>query len=211
VLSGGERARVALAKLLLKPANFLLLDEPTNHLDLDSSEMLIEALEGYQGTLLFVSHNRSFLNRLATHVWEVSAQTVNVFPGNLDDYLEKVRRDALAQLSHAADSGPTEGLPASGREAEKARKRAEAEARQRRHQTEGPLRKRIVALEARIAALESEQKAREQSLADPLLYNDFTRAKPLMDAHRDGQEALTALYAEWERAEGELAAVAEER
>src|SRR5690606_37099523 len=86
-LSGGERARVALARLLVVPANLLLMDEPTNHLDLDSSEALIDALEGYDGTLIFVSHNRSFVNRLATVVWEVEDGLVSSHPGNLDDWL----------------------------------------------------------------------------------------------------------------------------
>src|SRR5574340_349985 len=104
VLSGGERARVALAKLLLVPANLLVLDEPTNHLDLDSSEALIEALRGYAGTLLFVSHNRSFLNQLATVIWEVKDGGVVPCPGNLDDWLYHQR-----QLEEAA---ALDGAPA---------------------------------------------------------------------------------------------------
>src|SRR5690606_17312768 len=86
VLSGGERARVALARLLLQPSNLLVMDEPTDHLDLDSSEMLIEALQGYEGTLLFVSHNRSFINQLATAIWEVKDGQLLRHPGNLDDW-----------------------------------------------------------------------------------------------------------------------------
>src|SRR3954467_9312976 len=86
VLSGGERARVALARLLVVPSNFLLMDEPTNHLDLDSSEALIDALTRYEGTLLFVSHNRSFVNGLATQVWEVRDQTIDAQPGDLEDW-----------------------------------------------------------------------------------------------------------------------------
>src|SRR5207253_3154125 len=94
VLSGGERARVALARLLVVPSNFLLMDEPTNHLDLNSSEALIEALTGYDGTLLFVSHNRSFVNGLATQVWEVKDLGIDVQPGDLDDW---ERRRAAAR------------------------------------------------------------------------------------------------------------------
>src|SRR5439155_331372 len=86
VPSGGERARVALARLLVVPSNFLLMDEPTNHLDLDSSEALIDALTRYQGTLLFVSHNRSFVNGLATQVWEVGDGQIDAQPGDLDDW-----------------------------------------------------------------------------------------------------------------------------
>ncbi|HYY52989.1 MAG TPA: ABC-F family ATP-binding cassette domain-containing protein, partial [Myxococcales bacterium] len=94
VLSGGERARVALARLLVVPSNFLLIDEPTNHLDLDSSEALIDALTRYEGTLLFVSHNRSFVNGLATQVWEVRDGRIDAQPGDLDDWSR--RRAAAA-------------------------------------------------------------------------------------------------------------------
>ena len=92
VLSGGERARVALSKLLLKPGNFLLLDEPTNHLDLESSESLAEALASFDGTLLFVSHNRAFVRALATRIWDVHDGEVEVYPGTLDEYMEHHRR-----------------------------------------------------------------------------------------------------------------------
>ena len=207
VLSGGERARVALAKLLLVPSNFLLMDEPTNHLDLDSSEMLIEALKSYTGTLLFVSHNRSFINSLSTHVWEVADGKLAPHPGNLDDYLyhqEQLRQAAADAAASAAGLARGDKL-SSGPVTEKDRKRMEAEARQRRSVVEGPIKKEIAKLEERIAALETEQKAREAQLADPTLYNDFARAKPLMDTHRAGKEELESLYARWEAAQEKLA------
>src|SRR5690606_33279280 len=83
VLSGGERARVALARLLIVPGNVLLLDEPTNHLDLESSESLAEALQSFDGTLLFVSHNRAFVRSLATRIWDVAGGAVETYPGTL--------------------------------------------------------------------------------------------------------------------------------
>ncbi|MEM7157373.1 MAG: ABC-F family ATP-binding cassette domain-containing protein [Myxococcota bacterium] len=88
VLSGGERARVALAKILIDPGNVLLMDEPTNHLDLDSSEALAEALTTFDGTLIFVSHNRHFIRTLATRIWDVSDGVVETYPGTLDEYIE---------------------------------------------------------------------------------------------------------------------------
>jgi ATP-binding cassette subfamily F protein 3 len=87
VLSGGERGRYALLRLLLHPANFLLLDEPTNHLDLRAKDVLLEALEKYTGTVVFVSHDRYFIDKLATRVFEVGGGKVEVFPGNYEDYL----------------------------------------------------------------------------------------------------------------------------
>jgi ATP-binding cassette, subfamily F, member 3 len=203
VLSGGERARVALAKLLLRPANLLLMDEPTNHLDLDSSEALIDALEGYPGTLVFVSHNTSFLNRLATHVWEVKDRRVTAYPGNLDDYLYHLSQESVED--ERSDSEPPPG--ASRPHTEKERRRAEAEARQRRSQIEGPLKREIAALEARIAELEAELKEQEARMADPALYQDFAQARPLMEAHQAGKLELEQLYARWEAAQETLARV----
>ncbi len=209
VLSGGERARVALAKLLLVPANLLVLDEPTNHLDLDSSEALIEALKGYAGTLLFVSHNRSFLNQLATVIWEVKEGGILPFPGNLDDWLYHQRElEAAAAASGTVADGPSRGAPSAAAPAsDKERRRLEAEARNSRYRQEKPLRDRIAALEARIEALEQEERAATEALADPALYQDFARAKPLIERQHAAKEELARLYAEWETAQEELAAL----
>jgi ATP-binding cassette subfamily F protein 3 len=218
VLSGGERARVALAKLLLVPANLLLLDEPTNHLDLDSSEALIEALKGYGGTLLFVSHNRSFVNQLATVIWEVKDGAVVPCPGNLDDWWYHQRQLAEAAAREAAGGdgargdgsspgtrrapdGPGEGL------SEKDRRRAEAEARNARYRLERPLRDEIAAVEARIANLEAEEREATAALADPALYEDFARAKPFIDRQRAAKDELEKLYAAWEAAQEKLQAL----
>ncbi|MEW6434498.1 MAG: ABC-F family ATP-binding cassette domain-containing protein [Myxococcota bacterium] len=189
VLSGGERARVALA-LLLKPANLLVMDEPTNHLDLDSSEALIEALEGYEGTLVFVSHNRSFLNALATHVWDVRDRKVVPFPGNLDEYLAHLDLEAAVR-----EEGRAVGAGASRPLTGKDRKRLEAEARQAKSQRTAPLKKELAQLEARIAELEAVQKAREAQLADAAFAADYAKARPVMEAHRADAEALDAALA----------------
>ena len=210
VLSGGERARVALAKLLLRPANLLLLDEPTNHLDLDSSEALIEALRGYAGTLVFVSHTRSFVNQLATVIWEVKDGGILPFPGNLDDWWYHQR-----QLAAAAEESPAlspgragEGSPGEGGGlSEKERRRGEAEARNARYRLEKPLREEIARLEARIEVLEGEEREATAALADPALYQDFARAKPLIDRQRAAKDELATRYAEWESAQERLAAL----
>ncbi len=203
VLSGGERARVALAKLLLKPANLLVMDEPTNHLDLDSSEALIEALEGYQGTLMFVSHNRSFLDALATHVWDVREHKVVPYPGNLAEYLVHLEAETAAREKADVPGA----APAAKGLSEKDRKRLEAEARQARSQKAGPLKKEVSTLEARIAALEEAQKGREAQLVDPAFAADFSRSRPVLDAHREAAAELEAAYARWEAASAELAAL----
>jgi ATP-binding cassette subfamily F protein 3 len=200
VLSGGERARVALAKLLLVPANLLLLDEPTNHLDLDSSEALIEALKGFPGTLLFVSHNRSFVNQLATVIWEVKDGGILPHPGNLDDWLYHQRQ--LEEAARAGGEGPAGGDGAARAEAaggERDRKRAEAEARNARYRREKPLREELQRLEARIAALEATAREAEASLADPALYQDFARARPHIERKAAAEAELAARYADWER------------
>ncbi len=205
VLSGGERARVALARLLLVPANLLILDEPTNHLDLDSSEALIGALKGYEGTLLFVSHNRSFLNQLATTIWEVKDGCVLPNPGNLDDWYYHQRQLAAAAEAQgggadAAQSGGADDGRGSGRD----RKRSEAEARNARYRLERPIRDEIARLEAEIELREGEEREATAALADPALYQDFGRAKPHIDRQRAAREALEGLYAAWEAAHAKL-------
>lgn len=197
VLSGGERARVALARLLVIPTNLLVMDEPTNHLDLDSSEMLIEALQNYEGTLIFVSHNRSFINGLASQIWEVKDQGLQSHLGTLDDWLARQVQPEDDAPVQAKERGPSE----------KERRRLEAEERQRRSAVEGPLKKEIAQLEARIEKLEATLATQAAQLADPALYEDFARAKPLVDAHRDGKDELERLYASWEEVQGRLAAL----
>jgi ATP-binding cassette subfamily F protein 3 len=209
VLSGGERARVALARILLVPANLLLLDEPTNHLDIASSEALIEALARFEGTMIFVSHNRSFVNRLATRIWEVKDGGVAEFPGNLDDWLyhqAQLAADAEAAQAEggAGDGGPAARAPTS----EKERRRAEAEARNARYAREKPLRDEIARLEAAIAGREAAQREAEAALADPALYQDFARARPHVEALAAAKAELERLYAAWEDAQLRLEAVA---
>jgi ATP-binding cassette subfamily F protein 3 len=201
VLSGGERSRVALAKLLLRPTNLLLLDEPTNHLDIESSEALIEALAGYGGTLLFVSHNRSFVNRLATVIWEVKDGGVIPWPGNLDDWLYHQRQLADAAGADAAGPGTRDPGPSPG---DRGRRRAEAEARNVRYRLEKPLRDRIQAVEARVAELELAEREATNALASPAIYDDFARARVHVETRQRAQAELAPLYAEWERLSGEL-------
>ncbi len=191
VLSGGERARVALAKLLLVPRNLLLMDEPTNHLDLTSSEALIDALREYDGTLIFVSHNHSFANQLASHVWDVGGGAVEIQPGNLEDHMRRLRKRAAVEPTGARRPDRAGG-------GDRERKRREAEARNARAARERPLRAQLGEIEARIAVLEEEDRTAQAALADPGIYRDFARAKPFMEAHRDASAELEALYARWE-------------
>jgi ATP-binding cassette subfamily F protein 3 len=208
VLSGGERARVALARLLVHPGTLLMMDEPTNHLDLASSEALAESLTTYDGTLVFVSHNRSFVRRLATRIWNVADGTVDTYPGTLDEYMDscRLKQEADArQAGSVSTSSSASGAAAAGgqkrgtRAEEKERKRREAEARQTRSQSKD-LQGEVTRLEARIAALEAEQKSRSELLSDPKVYGDAARSKELIAAYDAGKTELEKLSAAWEKA-----------
>ncbi len=199
VLSGGERARVALARFLVVPSNFLLMDEPTNHLDLDSSEALIDALTRYDGTLLFVSHNRSFVNGLATQVWEVKDGRIDAQAGDLDDWSRRHAAETAGAAAQADARGPAGGQGAQAR-------RERAQERERRDRVLGPLKRAIAELEERIAQLEATRKEAEAQLADPALFADPARSTPLVNAYRDAGKKLDELYARWEHKQEELAA-----
>ncbi len=183
-LSGGERGRVALAKLMLRKDNVLLLDEPTNHLDMDSREVLESALEDFTGTILTVSHDRYFINRVANKVIEMSADGVIEFAGNYDDYLEKKR---------LMNAGEEETGPA------KTKTEIEKEKRRQRLQRESKkaLKQRVASLENDIAATEELIEELETQMGDPATYQDEKKAAQVAHDHKAAQEKLEALYEEW--------------
>ncbi len=210
VLSGGERSRVALARLLINPGNLLLMDEPTNHLDLDSSEALADSLSGYDGSMLFVSHNRSFVRRLATRIWNVEDGRVETYPGTLDEYMDSCRRRLAGEQPRDAGKDkkgkPEEQrAPRGDRDAEKERKRKEAELRASKN-AEKRLATEVERLEREIGELETAQATRSSQLSDPDVYADKARSQKLIDEFRDAQQKLESLQARWEKALTELEA-----
>ncbi|MBA3453705.1 MAG: ATP-binding cassette domain-containing protein [Deltaproteobacteria bacterium] len=212
VLSGGEKARVALARLLVKPGNLMLMDEPTNHLDLQSSESLTASLGTYDGTLVFVSHNRSLIRALATRIWNVEDQKVETYPGTLDEYMYSMaeRRQAVAVAGEANVKRDPRGkvpvAPVKTREDDKVRKRKEAEERQKRNTKLGPLEKQVAQLEERIAVLEAEQKMRSTELADPSVYEEAARRNKLLADFQAASDKLDELTARWETTMAQLEA-----
>ncbi len=186
MLSGGEKGRVSLCKLMLKRDNLLLLDEPTNHLDMDSREVLEGALEDFDGTILTVSHDRYFINRVADRILEMRPDGVKEYLGNYDDYLEKKRREE-AGLEDAAASGMT-------------KTQLDKQRRKERLLREGKkaLEKQLEAAEARIADAEKEIQDLEARMADPELYQRPDEARETARRHAELQAGMDALYEEWE-------------
>ena len=195
MLSGGEKARVSLAKLMLSEANFLILDEPTNHLDIQSKEILENALSSYEGTVFAVSHDRYFINRVATRTLELKDNEILSYYGNYDDYLhEKEKRLALeieAASSDGADGIKTASpavteakLDWQAQKAEDARKRKKAADLKR--------------TEAKIASLEDEQNELNGQLNDPAISSDPARCLEITVRLGEIDEELTDLYDAWE-------------
>jgi ATP-binding cassette subfamily F protein 3 len=195
VLSGGEKARLALARLLVRPATLLLLDEPTNHLDLDSREVLEQALNEYTGTLIVVTHDRYFINRVVTRVAEVGGGGAVVLDGDYDEY------QAWKQRREVDSSGPDPVLPAAtdtGRELRRREKREEAEERNRRYRRRKAIEDRLGPIEARIAEDEPRLTELERLQSDPAVYSDSRRAREVNREKAEVEARLDRLYAEWE-------------
>lgn len=223
VLSGGEKARVALAKLLLDPGNLLLLDEPTNHLDLESCESLIDTLDTYDGTMLFVSHNRGLVRRLATKIWAVEAGRVTEYPGNLDDYMRlwqsrlagedepEPKAETKSEASKPKPKSQSRTKPAPkptdgkrSREEEKRRKRDEARRRQERSRSVGKLERKVEQLLGRIEDLEKEQKKRNEQLCDPAAFASDQERFQVLSALQVDATKIEELTNRWETASEEL-------
>jgi ATP-binding cassette subfamily F protein 3 len=184
VLSGGEKARLALARMLVRPAALLCLDEPTNHLDLASREVLEDALAGFPGTIVFISHDRYFINRIATRVVAVAGGALTTYPGGWDDY-------EAARLKAAEPSPPPIPPPAVVPSPVRAR-RAPAPAKVREQ------RRRVDEIERRIHELEARLGQLTAMLGDPALYADGARARAVTSERKSAEEQMGELLREWE-------------
>ncbi len=193
VLSGGERSRLALAMLLLRPANCLLLDEPTNHLDLSAKEVLLDALREYSGTLIFVAHDRYFLDQLADEVIEVGGGRVTRYLGNYESYLEQKARalpwEPEPALAKAVDSAQPRGGVAPARRSTPRRREREQERWARE----------IEALEAEILAKEAALEELRVVISAPDFYHSHPQPHALYSDFARRQRELEELYARWEK------------
>jgi ATP-binding cassette subfamily F protein 3 len=217
VLSGGEKSRLALVKLLLDPPNLLLMDEPTTHLDVGSIDALIGALQQYHGTLIFISHDVHFIRKIATSVLHITAGRLTPYPGDYDYYLEKSRagsaRVALtagdkltnAQPEVASNNGSGKGGP--GLKEQRERRRQEADARKEVAKGEREKARRVAELEMKIATLEGQQKELTAALEDPAAYEAGGRAVAINRDLSAVCDDLERLNAEWEKATASDAAV----
>ena len=191
VLSGGEKSRLALAKMLLHPSNLVVMDEPTNHLDMRSKGVLQEALLGYEGSFVIVSHDRDFLDPIVTKVVDFRHGGIRTYPGNVSDYI-----DARGREQQVA-ARPLRGKPVSGPQSERDRKRLEAEERQKRYKKTRPLRDRIGALERELEEMEKEKSDISRQMADPDLYRDGERVKTLHARYSELEKVLADGYFRW--------------
>ncbi|MGG2017056.1 ATP-binding cassette domain-containing protein [Bacillus sp. S10(2024)] len=190
-LSGGQKARLALAKLMMQKSNVLILDEPTNHLDLSSKEILENALIDFPGTILFVSHDRYFINRIATKVIELSQGGAEEYLGDYDYYIEK-KNEMLerAELEDQETNKPVQKQVAQ-------EKLNYIEEKERKKQERQRMR-RIEELEEKIAAIEEQIAALEEQLCLPEVYADYERASDITAKKQTLQEQLEACMEEWE-------------
>jgi ATP-binding cassette subfamily F protein 3 len=215
VLSGGEKSRLALSKMLLHPANLLIMDEPTNHLDMRSKAVLLDALREYDGTIVIVSHDRAFLDPLVNKVLEFTPGRMRTFLGTVSDYLQK--KDEEEDAKRGTVPGKGKGRQAGGRPgpapapgqpsgdvpdfplSDRERKRAEAQQRQKLYTQLKPLRARLAQTEKEIARMEKEKGELEAAMADPDSYRDGEEARNMAWKYHEVGTGLEKAYADWAR------------
>jgi ATP-binding cassette subfamily F protein 3 len=203
VLSGGERNRYALLKMLLHPANFLLLDEPTNHLDIRAKDILLNALSAYTGTVVFVSHDRYFIDKLATRVFEIGGGRVEIYPGNYEDFLWR-KQGGAEKLQESVSVAAQKSSPANGNG--NASRPTTNKAKRINPIKRKQMEERAQKLEEQIATLESTIAARESSLQNFVSAEETARLTQELDQSRNELQERTT---EWEKIGEELEASAE--
>jgi ATP-binding cassette, subfamily F, member 3 len=205
ILSGGEKARVALAKVIVSKANFLMLDEPTNHLDMHSCDLLIEALTKYEGSIILVSHDRYFVSKTANKIWEIVDHDIKEFKGGYEEWVQWKERMAKNKKAEEA------GLKAEkGNSKQETAPQKQAPVMQKQEITSGPinkeakkelqrLQKQFQQLEAQIASLTTEKAALEASLSDPGTYSDKAKFLQAETGYKGASAKLKELNAEYEK------------
>ena len=190
-LSGGEKARLLLARLMISQSNFLLMDEPTNHIDMDTKEILENALAQYEGTLLFISHDRYFLNRIANKIYQFSTDGMEIHLGNYDDYL-KHKAEASEREAVLAEESKT--IVTKTQQKTDRKKLKEEEARIRL------LKKKVKEIEEAILDLEQKIETIEETMCAPDFYDNLSLAAEINLSYEDHKQKLSELTDEWEEA-----------
>jgi ATP-binding cassette subfamily F protein 3 len=194
VLSGGEKSRVALAKILLVPSNLLLLDEPTNHLDLTSKEILLQSLQEYEGTVLFISHDRYFMDQLGTKVLELKDGVLTPYLCNYSTYLQKAAGTDSQPEPQSAAPAQTETAFYKSKE----QKKIEALQRQQQSKWKKEILKPLQEVEEKVAQGEARLKELEKILADDRTYAERDSYARFIDEYNQLKLSLESLYRKWE-------------
>ena len=208
VLSGGEKSRLALVKILLAPPNLLLMDEPTNHLDIPSCEILEDALRKFPGTLVLITHDRRLMNSICTGVFEILKGSTEFYIGNYEDYRYKKslleEEESLEPPIETAIVEPATSQPESTRESRKQKKRREAKIRSTLAKSQAPIKRRIEQIEKQLHEKEARKKEIDALLADPSVYEEKTRVLPLLEEEPVLGKEIKALESQWEELQTQL-------
>jgi ATP-binding cassette subfamily F protein 3 len=197
VLSGGEKSRVALAKVLISEANFLLLDEPTNHLDMMSVNILIQALQQYEGSYVVVSHDRFFVSEIANKIWYIEDEQIKEYPGTYDEYeIWQAERQANAAPAPVEKKAEAPKVEAKTQVSDFAKKEAQKQIKK--------LNQKVSDLEDKISKLEEKKADLEHQLGDPAIYNDSAALAKANASYQEVQQNLAQANQDWESAMIEL-------
>ncbi len=200
VLSGGEKSRLVLAKMLMRPANFLLLDEPTNHLDIAAREVLERALREFKGTLCLITHDRHLINAVANKIIEVKAGSLTIYPGNYEDYQYKKEQEKQELVIANTQLSSAENFEAKERTARrtKEQKRLEAEARNRFYRETQGLRQKIQEVEFNLEQATKDMENMAIRLSDPEIYRQGENIPELLKSHAEAKKRVDTLTTAWE-------------
>ncbi|WP_273066591.1 ABC-F family ATP-binding cassette domain-containing protein [Treponema berlinense] len=197
VLSGGEKARVALLKLLLRPVNFLILDEPTNHLDMHSKDVLLDALKDFGGTVIFVSHDRGFIENLSTRVLELKPGQFRLFPGDYKYYMERLECEANGEFSQNDELKSAAQPEKNSQKEEKTETKRSWEEQKKLESEKRRAEKNVKNLEEQILKLEEEKSSQEAQMAKPEVYSNGEKAKAVQKKIDELAEKLEELNLQW--------------